>query len=38
MSRGQQVLDFAARQGLPLLSIAELADYRAHQRGHQRAA
>jgi 3,4-dihydroxy 2-butanone 4-phosphate synthase len=29
MARGQQVLDFAARHGLPLLSIAELVDYRA---------
>lgn len=28
MSRGHQVLDFAERYGLPLLSIAELADYR----------
>jgi 3,4-dihydroxy 2-butanone 4-phosphate synthase len=29
MARGQQVLDFAARHALPLLSIAELVDYRA---------
>ena len=29
MARGQQVLDFAARHGLPLLSIAELVDYRS---------
>lgn len=29
MARGAQVLDFAERHGLPLLSIAELADYRA---------
>jgi 3,4-dihydroxy 2-butanone 4-phosphate synthase len=28
MSRGQQVLDFADRHGLPQLSIAELAEYR----------
>jgi len=28
MSRGQQLLDFAALHGLPMLSIAELADYR----------
>jgi len=28
MSRGQQLLDFAAQHGLPMLSIAELADYR----------
>lgn len=28
MSRGPQVLDFARQHGLPMLSIAELADYR----------
>lgn len=36
MSRGQQVLDFAQRHGLPMLSIAELADYR--QKGWRQAA
>lgn len=36
MARGQQVLDFAVRHGLPMLSIAELVQYR--QAGWQQAA
>lgn len=36
MSRGEQVLDFARLHGLPVVSIAELADYRRGQ--HARLA
>lgn len=36
MARGQGVLDFAARHGLPMLSIAELVQYR--RGGWQQAA
>lgn len=33
MSRGDELLDFARRHGLPMLSIAELADYRRGREG-----
>jgi len=38
MSHGRQVLDFAQRHGLPMLSVAELADYRAGLAGNRLAA
>lgn len=37
MSRGAEVLAFAHRHGLPMLSIAELAAYRLHQSSRRAA-